>query len=439
MNSKSVSRTQRPDKPDTRATPARTPRMKRFAPHLPAEDFPLFPHQSGRWAKKIRGKLHYFGKLADGHEAALESYLEDKDDLQAGRTPRAHRDGVTVGDLLVDFLTHKRAMRDGGELTPRTYFDYVSTCERVEKAFGVRRLVTDLAAHDFAALRKQLAKRMKSPVVLANEITRVKMPFKYGYDNGLIDAVPRYGSLFNKPSAKTIRLARHAKPLRLFSPAQLLRIIVASSLPLRAMILLGANCGFGNTDCAQLNFEALDLDGGWVSFPRPKTGEPRRAKLWPETIAVLRDAIAARPAHKAEADAACVFINAFGKRYVRPCEGGKPTADGGTTREGKSTDGITQEFTKVLTRLNMKRTGLSFYAIRHTFLTIAEETGDIVAVARVMGHTDASMAAHYRERISDDRLERVAEHVRAWLWGETADRGKRVGQDSATGKASRPA
>ena len=59
-----------------------------------------------------------------------------------------------------------------------------------------------------------------------------------------------------------------------------------------------------------------------------------------------------------------------------------------------------------------------FTRLRHTFETIGGESRDQVAVDAIMGHSRDDMASVYRERIGDDRLRAVAEHVRQWLWGK---------------------
>jgi hypothetical protein len=97
-------------------------------PAKPYPDFPLFPHATRRWAKKIRGKMHYFGPWDDA-DGALKKYQEQRDDLHAGRTPRVQADGFTVRDLLNHFLTSKRHLLDTREITNRTFLDYHGTCE----------------------------------------------------------------------------------------------------------------------------------------------------------------------------------------------------------------------------------------------------------------------------------------------------------------------
>src|SRR5262245_36464233 len=103
-------------------------------PAKPSEDFPLFPHATGRWAKKIRGKLHYFGRW-DDPDGALAKYLEQRDSLHSGLTPADTSELLTVYRLVGRFLTFKKPLVDSGELTPRTFGEYTRTGKALIKAF----------------------------------------------------------------------------------------------------------------------------------------------------------------------------------------------------------------------------------------------------------------------------------------------------------------
>jgi integrase len=376
---------------------------RRRKPAKPYPNFPLFPHAAGYWAKKIRGKLHYFGRW-DDPDAALAKYLDQRDDLHAGRTPRITPDGLTVRDLANRFLTMKSQQRDAGDIVARTFEEYYATCEVIVGAFGRDRLVDDLAADDFERLRAALAKRY-GVHRLGNVIQRTRTVFKYALDSGLLARPVRIGPAFKKPPARILRAHRQKNGPRLYEASELRTIIDAADQPLRAMILLGINCGFGNSDCGTLPMAALDLAAGWVNYPRPKTAIERRCPLWPEAVKAVREAIAMRPKPKLPEHDRLVFIT----KYGHPWANETPHSP------------VSQEFRKLLDVLKLHRPGLGFYALRHTFETIAGGSRDQVAVDAIMGHVDASMAAVYREGIGDDRLRAVAEHVHEWLFGKGAD------------------
>jgi integrase len=375
-------------------------------PKKPYPDFPLFPHATGRWAKKIRGKFYYFGPWTDP-DAALQKYLDQRDDLQAGRTPRVSGDGLTLRDLANRFLTSKQHLVQTGEIAQRTFNDYYVTCDRLIAEFGRTRLMTDLASDDFERLRASLSKS-RGPVALGNEIQRARTVFKFAFDSGLIPAPVRFGPSFRKPNKKTMRKARYANGPRMFEAGELRQILVEADMPLHAMILLGINGGLGQADAAALPISAIDFDSSVLDYPRQKTAIPRRIPLWPETMAALGEAIQRRPKPKVDSDRHLAFITKYGHRWVR------------TNENGTSVDSVGWEFRKLLTRLGLKRPRISFYALRHTFETIGGDAKDQIAVDHVMGHARDDMASVYRERISDERLQAVTEHVRAWLFDATA-------------------
>jgi integrase len=372
---------------------------KPVKPKKPNPDFPLFPHAAGVWAKKIRGKMHYFGPWSDP-DGALTKYLAEKDALHAGRKPREDTEGVTVKELCNQFHNAKLALVESGELTNRSWQDYKAAGDLVVLNFGKSRLVADLDPDDFAALRAEMAKKW-GPVTLGNVIQRIRVIFKFAWDNGLIDRPVRYGQNFKRPSRKVVRIDRAKKGPKLFTADEINRLLAAAGPQMKSMILLGINAGFGNADCGHLPSSAVDLDAGVIDFPRPKTGIPRRSVLWSETVEALRQAAAARPKPKDERDAGLVFVTKYGLSWAKDSED----------------QTLAKEFGKLLKALGINgRTGLGFYTLRHTFRTVADETKDQPAVDFVMGHEIPHMSAVYRETISDERLRAVAEHVRAWLF-----------------------
>ena len=407
----------------TRSRPVRKPRK-------PRPDFPLFSHQNGRWAKKVKGKLCYFGKWSDDPdgEQALKLWIEQKDQLLAGvPQPLVTRNengmGLPLHELVNDFLNAKRRRLDSDRLSPRTFGEYTATGKRLTEAFGRDRAVATLTPDDFGRLYDQLAKT-RGLVALGNEITRVRMVFKWGFENGKLENAIRFGSEFVKPSKDEIQKQRalngHDDADKTFTVDELKAILakIYRNPALKAMILLALNAAYGASDLARLLMKQIDLESGWAKSARPKTGEPRGAKLWPETVEAIKTYLEVRPEAADSKHADLLFLTQKGKPWVRQSDGVKDDGEIDPRRWAFRTDLIGKGFAKVLRKLEMNgRRGV--YALRHTAATVADEAvPDRQAVKYLLGHSGGTITDGYVHRPpSDERMEAVAGAVHDWLFG----------------------
>lgn len=399
----------------------------------PYKDFPLTPHRGAKqWCKKHRQKTYYFGSLEDWQEA-LKRWEREWPYIIQGLTPPVlaeDEDATTLRTLCNLFLESKRNKMAAGELTELSYRDYYRSCERLVAHFGKDRRVDDLRPGDFEAFRAKLAEKL-GVTSLGNEVNRIRTILKYAFDQELIAKRVKFGQSFDRPSKKVQRKARNQAGPRMFTREELLLvldaldgkpvqvkgedepIILKTDPQLRAMTLLGLNAGLGVTDCANLHERHLDLQSGWLDYPRVKTETPRRAPLWPETVTALKAVLEQRKEPRNPADKGIVFLTRTRQRWVR-------TKLGKTPEKNLHLNALSQAFGKMLKSLHINgRSGLNFYTLRRQFEIIAGESRDQVALDFVMGHLDQSMAATYRQNvISDERLATVTDVVHAWLFGQ---------------------
>jgi integrase len=388
-------------KPEEVATRATGQRLDR--PAKPWPGFPLYPHGSGQWAKKIRGETHYFGADAD---EAFKLYQQQKDDLEVGRTPKppaGYR--LTIKDMVNLCLMVKEAKVESGELDRRTYKEYQRCGRRLMRVLGRGTFVEDLGPSDFLKLRRDMAKTLTSLTSIKGDIRKLMVFFNFAYNEGHIERPVKPGEAFRTPAAAALRREREGKPKKLFGAEQIRAMLAKANPQMKAMVLLGINCAFGNTDCVLLTKNRIDLKGGWIRYPRPKTGVPRHCPLWPETIVALKVVLSQEESKHPEY-----------KNRVFVVDKRKPVAN--HIDDGRR---VSLYFRALLSSIGIPEDSPNFYALRHTFVTVAMQPRDKdkEAIRTITGHgpNGRDMLDEYNEEdVANARLLAVSNYVHDWLF-----------------------
>lgn len=381
------------------------------------KDCPLFLHRNGQWCRKVRGRFVYFGTdLAK----ALERWADEKDALLAGRKPKRHDSRPTLSELANVFVAERERKVSAGELASRSVADDIRTLERLIRIVGRDCQLADLEPLDWASVRDKLADpterkaeirgglkgqsvERRSALTVAGDVRRIKTFVRWAIDSELIPSV-RFGRSFSPASARLLRKERLEKGPRLLEAAQIWAILEHATPHLRPLIFLGINGALGVSDLAEWRLDQLpSLEGSkevWIDLPRRKTWTPRRFVLWPETVDEIRAYLGFRKARESTAE--LLFLTRTRQPWLREVKGTRRDAAG-------------HGFIAARKKAGFERG--SFYDLRRTFRTVADEALDDRACDVVMGHTARSsdMGARYTQAVSDDRIRRVCEHVRAWF------------------------
>ncbi len=376
-------------------------RNPRFKPAKPRRDFPLFPHASGQWAKKVLGKIYYFG-IWDDPMAAEAKWDKQKHALLEGRNPEESIHGDDIAWLCNSWMDSNQAKLDRGEMTKRSLDDYHAIAKHVAEFFGKHRRLDSILAKDFEAYRRSLPTTW-APTTTNNHLRRVRVLFQYGND---IEATERpFAYRIGLKSVPRVSVRKHqaARPAKEFTREEIHSLLGKANVMMKAYIHLALNCGFGPADIGRLERSRIDLQNQWIGEPRGKTGIARGAWLWPETVSALETALEKRPfTVKPELDKL-----AFLSKQRRPVAN-----DGFGTSQP-----IVLNFGRLKKTVGIDKRGTGFYSLRHVCATIGGDAGDQPAINYILGHMDASIQNQYREGIAQDRVRKVCELIRNWLYG----------------------
>ncbi len=394
---------------------------KQSAPAKKRQPAPPYLHPSGQWAKKIDGKMHYYGK---DQEAALLAWNKQQSYVASDITPPPRGSCPTLAELGNVYADFMRRAIDAGELSSRTSTEYTKSIRRFVAIAGADCRVDALRPIDFGAIKEKLAipipvdddsKRFGGRTVKRRAITTVAIDIRnirvflnWCYKQEHVDKPPKFGDEFTPVTRKALRKKRAVDGPKDLSAESINAILAQCKPVMKAITLLGINAGLGNQDIADIKLSDIgklkSKGENWIDLPRGKTGAPRRFVLWPETTQAIKDYLVYRPRAAGSDNRDRLFITKNGLAWVR--------------QDGElRTDSIGTEFAKAKKSAKVKRA--SFYDLRRTFRTIAAQSRDKEACDYVMGHCENpnDMGAVYTQWIDDDRVRAVVNHVRSWLFG----------------------
>ena len=361
--------------------------MKTSKRKIRSDKFPLTQHPTGQYCKKIKGKMYYFGS---DRKVALQRYLDQATYLHEHQENLRHmptENHMTLKQLCDMYLKYQYSTLQANDLTASHHNEQISSLNRLLVFLGQQKEINNISTLDLQNYKRRIQKSHVS-VCRLNLISIMKALFHWAKKNDILEHIPNIDAVSR---SKVIHVQR-----TIFTSEEINTLLDVADVQMKAMIWLGLNCGFGCTDCSELQWKHLDLVKGRVVLPRKKTGISRDLPLWPETIESLK---------RISRKGSLVFYTARGNPFIRTTL--RKNEDG---QERYSTlNTISTKFSRLIKKSGLAvPMGTGFYTLRRTAATMAARSGDPFAVQRLLGHADLQMATRYVQDVSKQTDEVIA-------------------------------
>ena len=396
-------------------------------PAKPWPSFPLHVHPNGQWYKQVKGRRYYFGKWADDRsgDRAIRNWLNRKDGIFGGLDSLrvAPPETLTIAALIARYLSARSEDLKAGRIAHATYKDYMLELGRFKRGREDGDPTALLPGHWAAYLKTELRERRKLGTAATNKAIRyLRGCFNYADREGWIPK-PKFGNAFraftsDESRVALIRAGQTPKSDIVLAAAEIDRLLAEADPQYAAMILLGLNAAFGPSDIARLRWKDIDFETGRLTTYRGKTGLKREAYLWNRTRAALRKVRGLKhnqAAYERDGENALVFHTRHNLPFIR----WKTEEQNGSITRVTTGNALNAMSLKLFRRAGVRG---SFYSLRHTHRTLADDGKDQNANLRTMGHALRGMDRIYvNGPLELDRLKGVARTVWQKLWPNQRD------------------
>lgn len=393
-------------------------------PKKPHPNFPLTPCGNGQWRKIVNKRPYYFGPWRGDErgEHALKDWLTRKDAIFAGldqgqsQAPRSSRDGLTVSQLIVQYLSERSKDVEASKIAPDTFRDYTFALNDFAKSLPAGAMVAPALRPRFGEYIRIMEKRGAGPHAIKRHVTIIKMAFAYAAGEGWCEPIV-FPPSFQAPATDAESVAQYhnrkgedAKTERILTRKEVRKLLrgVKDQPKWKAIVLVLLNTAMNPAELARLKWGEINFKNGRLSRRRAKTGKRQECYLWKRT----RKALESLPR-----TGELVFTRKNGKSLIASV----PVMAGKIVSKVKRSNRLTKPFGELCDSLGL--ISVTAYTVRRTARTLAAFCRDDGAAKRMMGQALSGQDQTYvKGRFPLRRLKRIGLTIYRKLFGKPRPR-----------------